>query len=175
LTAALGAMVDAAAREALPGGLSLTPARRGRRPAALAAAEAWLAALCSADGRFDADPDEIDLLAGALHSWDEVGTGLPGPARATFRLAEATSELAAGELGAGEPDPGEPRADTPSADEPGADEPDANGGGWRLEFLLQSMADPSLLVPAAQAWVDDGSLSRWLSRPQELLLAELGP
>ena len=32
LTAALGAMVDAAAREALPGGLSLTPARRGRRP-----------------------------------------------------------------------------------------------------------------------------------------------
>src|SRR4029077_492462 len=111
LTAALGAMVDAAAREALPGGLSLTPARRGRRPAALAAAEAWLGALCSADGPFDADPDEIDLLAGALHSWDEVGTGLTGPARATFRLAEATSELAAGELGAGEPDPGAPRAD----------------------------------------------------------------
>jgi SNF2 family DNA or RNA helicase len=174
LTTALGAMVDAAAREALPGGLSLTPPRRGRRPGRLAAAEAWLAALGSADGRFDADPDEIDLLAEALHPWDEVGTGLTGPARATFRLAEAASEPHADELGAGELDPGEPRADTPSANEPGANEPGADGGGWRLEFLLQSMADPSLLVPAAQAWVDDGSLSRWLSRPQELLLAELG-
>jgi len=178
LTTALGAMVDAAAREALPGGLSLTPPRRGRRPGPLAAVEAWLAALCSADGRFDADPDEIDLLAEALHPWDEVGTGLTGPARATFRLAEAASEPHADELGAGELDPGEPRADTPSANQPGAkpgaNEPGADGGGWRLEFLLQSMADPSLLVPAAQAWVDDGSLSRWLSRPQELLLAELG-
>jgi SNF2 family DNA or RNA helicase len=174
LTTALGAMVDAAAREALPGGLSLTPPRRGRRPGRLAAAEAWLAALGSADGRFDADPDEIDLLAEALHPWDEVGTGLTGPARATFRLAEAASEPHADELGAGELDPGEPRADTPSANQPGANEPGADGGGWRLEFLLQSMADPSLLVPAAQAWVDDGSLSRWLSRPQELLLAELG-
>jgi SNF2 family DNA or RNA helicase len=178
LTTALGAMVDAAAREALPGGLSLTPPRRGRRPGPLAAAEAWLAALGSADGRFDADPDEIDLLAEALHPWDEVGTGLTGPARATFRLAEAVSESHADELGAGELDPGEPRADAPSANQPGAkpaaNEPGADGGGWRLEFLLQSMADPSLLVPAAQAWVDDGSLSRWLSRPQELLLAELG-
>ena len=46
--------------------------------------------------------------------------------------------------------------------------------GWRLEFLLQSTQDPSLLVPAAQAWSDDGSLRRWLDRPHELLLAELG-
>lgn len=50
-----------------------------------------------------------------------------------------------------------------------ADEP-----AWRLEFLLQSVADPSLLVPADQAWDDDGALSRWLDRPEELLLAELG-
>ena len=45
---------------------------------------------------------------------------------------------------------------------------------WRLEFLLQSVADPSLLVSAEQAWDDDGSLRRWLDRPEELLLAELG-
>jgi SNF2 family DNA or RNA helicase len=149
LTAALWAMVDAAAREALPGGLSLTPPRRGRRPARLAVAEAWLTALCSPDARFDADPDEMGILAEALHLWDEAGTGHTGPARATFRLTETTAG-------------------------PGADELDADGGRWRLEFLLQSMADQSLLVPASQAWADDGSLSRWLSRPQELLLAELG-
>ena len=48
------------------------------------------------------------------------------------------------------------------------------GSSWRLEFLLQSTEDPSLLVPAEQAWNDDGSLRRWLDRPQELLLTELG-
>ena len=51
---------------------------------------------------------------------------------------------------------------------------DEGSAGWRLEFLLQSTQDPSLLVPAAQAWSDDGSLRRWLDRPHELLLAELG-
>jgi SNF2 family DNA or RNA helicase len=45
---------------------------------------------------------------------------------------------------------------------------------WRLEFLLQSVADPSLLVPAEQTWNDDGSLRRWLDSPDELLLTELG-
>jgi SNF2-related domain/SNF2 Helicase protein/Helicase conserved C-terminal domain len=154
LTAVLGAMVDATAREALPDGLSLAPPRRGRRPVRLAAAEAWLAALGSPDGRFDADPEEIDHLSEALHPWDDMGTGHTGPARATFRLAEATTG--------------------PGADEPGAGARGGDGAQWRLEFLLQSVADPSLLVPAAQAWTDDGTLSRWLSRPQELLLAELG-
>ena len=159
ITAALGAMADAAAREALPGGLSLAAPRRGRRPARLAAAEAWLTALCSPDARFDADPGELDILAEALHPWNEVGTGLTGPARATFRLTEATDGPDADELG---------------ADDLGADDLGADGSRWRLEFLLQSMTDPSLLVPASQAWADDGSLSRWLSHPQELLLAELG-
>ncbi len=46
--------------------------------------------------------------------------------------------------------------------------------GWRLEFLLQSLEDPSLLVSAEQTWDDDGGLRRWLERPQELLLTELG-
>src|SRR5262249_11172614 len=75
-----------------------------------------------------------------------VGTGMVGPARATFRLSEI------------EADDGETATDL----------------SWRLEFLLQSAEDPSLLVPAEQAWNDDGSLRRWLNRPQELLLTELG-
>jgi superfamily II DNA or RNA helicase len=139
-TAALAALADAAAREALAGGPALVPPRRGRRPSRLPAAEAWLTALTSPDARLDADPGELDALAEALRAWDEEGTGASGPARVTFRLAE--------------------------------DDPD--DGQWRLEFLVQSMADPSLLVPAAQVWAQDGSLSRWLVRPQELLLAELG-
>jgi hypothetical protein len=125
LTAALGAMVDAAAREALPDGLSLTPPRRRRRPKRLDVAETWLTALCSPDARFDADPDEIDILAEALHSWDEVGTGHTGPARATFRLAEATTGPRADELG----------VDELGADKQDADEHGEDGGWWRLEFL----------------------------------------
>jgi SNF2 family DNA or RNA helicase len=53
-------------------------------------------------------------------------------------------------------------------------EGDDDNPAWRLEFLLQSVADPSLLVSAEQAWDDDGTLRRWLDRPEELLLAELG-
>jgi SNF2 family DNA or RNA helicase len=149
LATALAGLTDAAARAALPGALSLVPPRRGRRAARPPAAEAWLTALGTPDGRFDAGPGELAGLVQALHPWDEAGTGLTGPARATFRLAEATGE------------PGGPASGEPES-------------LWRLEFMLQSMADPSLLVPAAQAWAGDSGLSRWLARPQELLLAELG-
>jgi hypothetical protein len=141
--AARATLADAASRGALAGARSLVPPRRGRAPAQLPAAEAWLGALAAADGRFEASPRDLDELARALQLWDEIGTGPAGPARANFRLTEA----------------------------------EATGDGqsrWWLEFLLQSIADPSLLVPAARAWADDGSLSRWLARPQELLLAELG-
>jgi SNF2 family DNA or RNA helicase len=154
MAAALAALVDAAAREALPAGLALVPPRRGRLPARLPAAEAWLMALTRSDGRFDADPGELSALARALAPWEDIGTGRTGPARATFRLAEVTEEPDDALFGAAEP---------------GVPEP-----GWRLEFLLQSIADPSLLIPSEQTWADDGTLSRWLPRPQELLLGELG-
>jgi len=145
VTGALRAFVDAAVRETLPPGIDLTPVRRGRRPKRLPAVEAWLSALSAPDGRFDADSDDLDVLVGALRPWQDVGVGRTSPARATFRLTEDTAE-------------------------PGAD-PET---WWRLEFHLQSVEDPSLLVPAERAWRDDGSLSRWLARPQELLLTELG-
>ena len=141
---ALHAMLDAAMRAAIPPEIDLLPPRRGRRPKRLPIEEAWLSALTTPDGRFEAAPDELDALVASLLPWEDVGVGKPGPARATFRLTDIETE------------------ETPA------------GTGWRLEFLLQSMADPSLLVPAEQTWNDDGSLRRWLERPGELLLAELG-
>jgi len=148
VTAALDAVVDAAVRDVLPGRVDLAPVRRGRRPKRLPAVEDWLAALTAPHGQFDADSTDLDVLAQALQPWDEVGSRPTGPVRATFRLREIES------------------VDGPVA-EPATCQ-------WRLEFLLQSTDDPSLLVPAERVWADDGGLSRWLVRPQELLLAELG-
>ena len=49
-------------------------------------------ALTGPDGRFDADPDELDALAQALRPWDDIGIGMVGPARATFRLSETETD-----------------------------------------------------------------------------------
>lgn len=146
VASALDAMVDACVRAMLPP-VDLVPPRRGRSKR-LPAVENWLAALTDADGRFDAEPDEFDALAHALRPWDDVGIGKVGPARAMFRLSEVEIDT--------------------------DDRVASAGSSWRLEFLLQSAEDPSLVVPAQQTWNDDGSLRRWLDRPQELLLTELG-
>ena len=147
VTDGLATLVDAAVRQSLPPGLDLVPPRRGRRPKRLPLVEAWLAALSGPDGHLDADPDEIAALASLLQPWDDAGGVPTGPARATFRLSEV-------------------------ADDAALDGGDASS--WRLEFLLQSTADPSLLVPAAQVWADETSLRPWLAHAQQSLLAELG-
>ncbi len=152
---ALFALLDAAARARLPD-VGLVPPRRGRRPKQLPVAEAWLAALTAPDGRFDADDVGLATLERALRPWAEVGVGQVGPARATFRLTEVEQHDALDE----------------AVDLVG--DASETAPEWRLEFLLQSTADPSLLVPAEQAWADDGTLGRWLDKPQELLLSELG-
>lgn len=151
---ALHALVDAAARERLAG-TALLPPRRGRPPKQARAAERWLQALTSPDGRFEAEPDDIVELQRALAPWAEFGTGQTGPARATFRLTESSQEP------------------TLLDDDDSPDETHTSNG-WRLEFLLQSVEDPSLLVPAVQVWAGGDGLHRWLARPDELLLAELG-
>jgi SNF2 family DNA or RNA helicase len=154
VTTTLQALTDATVRGRLPSGADLLPPRRGRRPQRLPVIESWVQALATADGRFDADEAAVVELEQALLPWSEVGVGRVGPARATFRLTEVGApEVQPTEA---EPSDGDARA------------------AWRLEFLLQSTQDPSLLVPAEQAWEDDGSLRRWLDRPQELLLGELG-
>jgi non-specific serine/threonine protein kinase len=51
------------------------------------------------------------------------------------------------------------------------------GKRWQVEFLLQAVDDPSLLVPAAEVWRSAERLvafQRSLTNPQERLLADLG-
>ncbi|HEY4626113.1 MAG TPA: DEAD/DEAH box helicase [Blastococcus sp.] len=151
---ALDVLVDRAVRTRLgrsAAPLDLVPPRRGRRPDRAPAVEGWLAALAAGDGRLPADQavDEAGVadLAKALSGWDAVGAEPTGPARALFRLTEPPPEV---------------------------DSAAPGDALWRLEFLLQSSADPSLQVHAEQVWSAPAGLQRWIDRPQELLLRELG-
>ncbi|MDI3193236.1 DEAD/DEAH box helicase [Pseudarthrobacter sp. AL07] len=162
---ALHAFTDAAVRARLPRELPMLPPHRGRKPLQPRAAEAWLEALHMADARVQVPAQAVGELEQGLAPWNEYARESNAPARATFRLSEIPGTEDVGE------DP------LLSADVP--EHASAAGASlevpaWRLEFLLQSSADPSLLVAAEQVWRDGGALARWLGRPQEVLLAELG-
>ena len=146
MTGALDMIADALVRRRLPG--SFLPRRPGRRPARRPAIEAWLDALTGSKPCLDADADDVALLAEQLQPLLAVGREDPGPAHLVLRLGDP-STATAGQL------------------EP-VDPPE-----WRVEFLLRSRADPSLLVDAGHVWGDDGALRRWLQRPREVLLTEL--
>ncbi|HEY4419083.1 MAG TPA: DEAD/DEAH box helicase [Pseudonocardia sp.] len=158
---ALACLTDAAARDLLaraPEPVTVLPPRTGT-PHRLAATEAWLAALLTPDGRIggassELPATELAALADAVAQWDEFGTAPTGAGRACFRLSEVSTLH----------DPADPSPD--ALDQTG------DGTRWVLEFLLQSTADPSLLVPAEQVW--SGGAARLIAEPQELLLAELG-
>jgi SNF2 family DNA or RNA helicase len=110
----------------------------------------WLAAL-TGEPEFDAAPALADTLAGRLGAWfEQAASG--AEVRVCFRLSDPR-----------EHEPVMP-ADVPLPEDT-----------WRLEFLLQAVDEPSVLVPAADVWRDRSApLRRWTSHPQERLLAGLG-
>ncbi len=162
----VGAVVDDLARSAL-GGHRLLPPRRGRPPRVGRAAEAFVAALTSPDPGVDADPGELAKLEQALGEWHRSGVRAAGPVRTCFRL---TPPEPAPDSGAGDGDRPLDVHREPTPAGPGSP-------AWRVEFLLQSSEDPSLIVPAAQVWRAGRRLTlleRTVEHPQERLLADLG-
>jgi len=94
------------------------------------------------------DPNELAALGKAVDGWHRSGLRAAGPIRTCFRLVP--------------PD---------GRDQPEQDEP------WRVEFLLQSTEDPSLLVPAERVWRAGRRLPAFggtVEEPQERLLEDLG-
>ena len=156
LTGALGAMVDAIVRSGVAG-CRLVPARRGRAPREHPAPEAFVAALTDADAAIAADPAETVKLGLVLDDWRRSGLPAAGPLRTCFRLV--------------------PPPDSDGEDTIDGSRAPASTDPWRVEFLLQSTADPSLLVPAEDVWRAGPalrSLRHTVKRPQEHLLADLG-
>ncbi|BCJ46782.1 helicase HelZ [Actinoplanes ianthinogenes] len=114
------------------------------------AGDGWLAAL-TGEPEFRAPPDELDELIRALDAWfAQAARG--AEVRVCFRLSDPR-----------EHEPVLP-AEVPLPED-----------AWRLEFLLQAVDEPSVLVPAAEVWRDSfAPLRRWTLHPQERLLAGLG-
>jgi hypothetical protein len=155
--AALGRLVDGLVRERLTDA-AVAPALPG---------QGWLGALAG-EPEFDAAPAELHDLVDKLDAW-HADASAGATVRVCFRLThlydlepdepDATSELGSGEAGA-------------AGDGPVRAEPE---DAWLLEFLLQPVDEPSVLVPASDVWRDrHAPLRRWTHHPQERLLAGLG-
>ncbi len=163
----LAAIVDAAARELLDEELTAKDSASVPNPSRDAPCEspvdAWLAALAADDPSVAGDPWELAALAEQLDGWwaEAQRYATQRMFRTCFRLAPP-----------GESEDGEEAGESQAAKEPpDADEP------WRVEILLQSKEDPSVLVPAAEVWAHSErltALGRMLENPQERLLGGLG-
>jgi hypothetical protein len=106
----------------------------------------WLTAL-HGEPEFSASRTELRELAERVEDWQAAGR-TERAVRTCFRLR------------------------TPLQAEPGEPEREPR---WRLEFLLQPVAEPSVLVPAGEVWRDRAEvLLRWVDEPAEALLADLG-
>ncbi|WP_045880267.1 DEAD/DEAH box helicase [Pseudofrankia sp. DC12] len=166
LSAALDALVDAHARDRLRRAARLpndqnpktsapktsapktpAPKARGPRRSGLVGATAgWLRAL-DGDPRLTAAGAPIGELAAKVAAW-RAGGARPWPTRVCFRLGEpgALSRTAPGDVDA-----------------------------WRVDFLLQAVADPGVQVLAGEVWARrPAGPTSWATDAEESLLAGLG-
>jgi len=156
----LGAMVDHLVRVAASGrAIEPSPPKRGRprkKPAFDSIHDQWLHALRSPDGLMEGDAAELARFAEQVREWRRpLSVSVAAPFRLCFRLEEPESGV---------------EAEAQRARKP--------RDAWRVRFLLQAADDPSLLVPADDAWAARGSAASVLRRAgysaQEHLLSSLG-
>lgn len=153
----LGGMVDHLVRSALPA-LPL-PLRRERRRKKGSAFDSlhdqWLSALRAADGVMEGEQRELAAFYAQVREWQRpIAISTATPFRLCFRLEEPHDN---GEDG-GKVRPGR--------------------GPWYNRYLLQATDDPSLLIPAKDAWGAKGYKASILKRggfnAKEYLLSSLG-
>ena len=166
------------------------PPGRRRRPPVADAVEAWLSALTSPDGA--AGPgitDDLGVpaaaaesLAGSLRAWHATADTAAEAVRTCFRIQppivgdESEGEDGGSRAGDEEDvdaDAGPPRSRTRGRRLRGP----AGADDWRIEFALQAVDDPSLIVRAPAVWADGPELTaleRHVAHPDELLLRGLG-
>ncbi len=159
-------VTDALARELV------TPATptAGRRGARANVVDAWVRALASSDGALRAgDGDECLQLAGRLAVWHATRSPDAEAVRTCFRIVPPSDD--------GEDRPldtaGAPRRPG-RRNKHGSDDSEQS---WHIEFALQAVDDPSLVVSAEDVWSDGPELTaiaRHVTHPDEHLLRGLG-
>ena len=109
----------------------------------------WLAALRKPNAELRGDAAAIDALRQRLEDWRRpIAVAASSPSRLCFRIEEAAIPLDS-------QDPGPIHV------------PDAP---WRIRYLLQAHADPSLLLPVREAWNgSDRTLSRLVGSQANVL------
>jgi hypothetical protein len=134
------------------------PARR-KKPAGFDSLhDQWMHALRWGDGGMTGDPGALEEFAQQVRAWRQpLAATTASPFRLCFRL------------------------DEPAAQEAGRDavgDIAPTGEPWRVAYLLQAADDPSLLVPASNAWSDKQQMAFRLGGPpfnaREYLLLALG-
>ncbi|HVC14470.1 MAG TPA: DEAD/DEAH box helicase [Acidimicrobiales bacterium] len=158
------ACVDALCRDALERAAVAPRAApvSGRSDGAVA--DAWLSALRRRDGTVHADGAALSALERLVGEWREPLVAPSSSWRLCFRLHEPADDGDSQESG----------DTTARSGRSPARRPDR---AWRVEFLLQAVDEPTLLVEAAEVWRAGDSLrraARTVEQPQEVLLAELG-
>jgi non-specific serine/threonine protein kinase len=145
------------------------PADRRRRPGTRGPVDAWLAALVSRDGIVAAEDAELAVLVERLDVWQSSATAVAEPVRTCFRIIPPVVD-----------DEDSPRVGDDVVERSGRGRPKRRSAGddeWRIEFALQAVDDPSLLVSAATVWADGPELTaleRHVAFPDEQLLRGLG-
>jgi non-specific serine/threonine protein kinase len=142
-------MTDALARQFAAD--SRPAVRRGRRIAPNVV-DAWLSALVAPGGTVDADDEELAALSRQLQGWLATQNTTVEAVRTCFRVI-------------------------PPDDDDGGDERRRGDDAWRIEFALQAVDDPSLLVSAETVWSDGPELTaleHHVELPDEHLLRGLG-
>lgn len=145
------------------------PVDRPRRSRTTGPVDAWLAALVSSDGSVDADDAELAVFARTLDAWQATANTLVEPVRTCFRIVPPVG-------GDDDLTPGADDAVERNGD-PGQKDPPEGSDEWRIEFALQAVDDPSLLVSADAVWADGPDLTaleRHVAHPDEQLLGGLG-
>ena len=131
--------------------------RRSRsKPSFDSVHDSWLHALRSKDGIIAGNESDLSQLAGHVRDWGRpIAVSAGSPFRLCFRLEE----------------PGDPTRIN------GA-EGGVSDDAWYVRYLLQPHDDPSLLIPAEEAWKSRGrrksALDRNGANVREFLLSSLG-
>ncbi len=172
LTAFLDSMVDTLVRSSVaPDEAAVLLTRKSRKPAAgfESIHDQWLHGLRASSGALQVAVADAKKLGEQVEDWRRpVLVSTAAPFRLCFRLEEPEEET-------------EQRAE--AVESRGADaatlaRQKTRSAPWHLRYLLQAADDPSLLVPATEAWTARGRKSDIFKRAsfdvREYLLSSLG-